>query len=313
MTQDERSLPPTPEDPAADPADAAAPPSMNASDSSKEPQEIMTQEEIDAYIASVRAKEEKENQAQATDPSQASESPENQAPQTTDQADSSEIAQHEIDALLAQEQPASVPASLEQPEKDSAAVSQKDIDALIAQEQVKDRFNLKNNGPAAPSDDKTPDQKPGPLQDEKAAWAELNHDILSQEEINALLSSFKHGDQDQDMVVDDLNGKEEIGGSDSEEIIDVPPPKNHIERLAEKEENYYNRKKSATALLKALMQAEEERIRLLEAKKEKMINEDLFRRYEICRGDRTKVVVSISQNNAERYRSTHLGCCMHRR
>ena len=80
----------------------------------------------------------------------------------------------------------------------------------------------------------------------------------------------------------------------------------------QKEENILREKKRAAALILELLRTEEKRISYIMAAKAKMVNEDLYARYEITRSDRSKIIVSMSEKTAEEYRLMHPGCCMYR-
>ncbi len=85
-----------------------------------------------------------------------------------------------------------------------------------------------------------------------------------------------------------------------------------MERQRHKEEVTIRNKKRAYKLIKELLQLEEERINRMLAKKQKMVNDDLFARYEITGPNRTKIAVSMSEKTLEKYRSMYPRCCINR-
>ncbi len=278
-----------------------------------EPKEIMTQEEIDAYIASVRAKEAKEEQEREAVRQQASSTPSEDP--IDPPKDDIQVSQGDIDAMIAQQQQSPPPEQKPSVEAESAEnISQAEIDSLIAGEPQPTPSAPKASAAVSQSDiDKMIAQKrTTPFAERgKNVWAELNQDLLSQEEIDALMSGFVQNDtrpsHEPDDVIDLVAETSEPPDSPV-----VTPPKHHIEIREEREEGYLQKKRQAFSLLKELMKSEEDRIRILEEKKQRMKNDKLYRRYEISRADRTVMVVSMSENNAEQYRMSHPGCCMHR-
>lgn len=143
-------------------------------------------------------------------------------------------------------------------------------------------------------------------------WENMDHEILSQDEIDALLSGFNG------------EGSTPVGESDfvtAPQKRDHPGPmddltiiskQKHIERQRKREENIILKKREASVLIRKLLQAEEERIMHTLAWKDKMINKDLYARYEITRSDRTKMIVSMSKKAAEEYRSIHPEYCIYK-
>jgi len=101
-------------------------------------------------------------------------------------------------------------------------------------------------------------------------------------------------------------------GSVSQDDIIAVLRQNHLERQRKKEESILQEKKRAAALIRELLRMEEKRISCIMAAKDKMVNEDLYARYEITRSDRTKIIVSMSEKTADEYRLVHPGCCMYR-
>jgi flagellar motor switch protein FliM len=282
----------------------------------------LSQEEIDASIASVNANGEKERQEEETlrqQPADAQPAKSDDRPLPPN--DDLTVSQSDIDTLIREKQDSGPPVP-EAEKEESAAVSQDDIDALItsqqesnsnandfsgelSQKEIDDLLSGQRDAEPVNSDDnmlhQTDEASIGGKND---AWLELNQDILSKEEINALLSGFEENKPDSGHQM----GGSQCLGSEGEAVA----PKDHVARLVEKEENFFQKKKSARDLLKDLIQVEKKRIRKLEARKAKMVNDDLYRRFEINRADRTKIVVSMSEKNANRYTSSRPGVCTHR-
>jgi hypothetical protein len=105
--------------------------------------------------------------------------------------------------------------------------------------------------------------------------------------------------------------REEIS-QDAVDDVTVISKQKHLKEQREKEENIFWEKKRAAALIIELLRMEEKRIHCIMAAKDKMVNEDLYARYEITRSDRTKIIVSMSEKTAEEYLLMHPGCCMYR-
>jgi hypothetical protein len=306
-----------------------------------EPKEIMTQEEIDAYIASVRAKEGDKNLEKETQQQTITRKSEDMP---SDVDNTGAASQGDIDAMIAQQQQEQKPHASQEEQSGSEGLSQGDIDALIAQQQQEQATQAtpveqRTSGGALQSDIDSmiieqPEQKPGDsgehlLQHEldnifaqhqsestsdgkKDVWENLNHDILSQDEINALLSGFVGGGSAPSGNIDystDHQGKKHPGSVDDITIISR---QKHIESQRKKEENIILKKRKASALIRKLLQMEEERISRAVTMKDKMVNGDLYARYEITRSDKTKMIVSMSKKTAEDYRLIHPGSCIYR-
>jgi len=374
------------------------------------PKEIMSQEEIDAYIASVRAKEEKEQQTvpeingpkensntsgavsqddiddlvsqqhepeapalrkdsgavsqkdidnlisqQQVDETQ-SEAEKFEEDRSQDNNDSTptqqqeqkqeasaeaetsgDVSQDDIDALLEQQQgqeqepPAEtetsgdasqddIDALLEQqqePEQEppaeaeaSGEVSQDDIDALLTQQQEQVQEGPKPNLSQDEVDALSSDQGSGITGANNDSWEELGSDILSQDEINALLSGLSEPEDSPASNLDTGIAEQGKEFSDSVNDIDVSTREEHIERQKKKEERIIQNKSRAAAMIRELLRMEKKRINLVQVRKNKMINDDLYSRYEITRADRSKITVSISDKTAAQYHSSHPGCDM---
>lgn len=140
--------------------------------------------------------------------------------------------------------------------------------------------------------------------------AGLDQDLLSQEEINALLSGFDEEEPAPIHGMDTIFVQQEIEQPFPVNDINSISKQKHLEIQRKKEEQILLEKKRATALIRELLRMEEKRIRQTRETKDKRINEDLYARYEITCVDMTKTTVSMSEKTAEEYRLIHPGCCI---
>ena len=142
----------------------------------------------------------------------------------------------------------------------------------------------------------------------------LGHNLLSQEEINALLTGMKESEHHATPVsdMDTVIARQESALPGSVDDVTKFSKKKHEERQRQKEENIIRKKRRASALIREILRMEEARISSIMLKKEKKINEDLYGRYEITNAGRTKMVVSMSERTVVEYRSTHPGCCIYK-
>jgi|GEM_PF-3093818 len=198
-------------------------------------------------------------------------------------------------------------------QKGSGAVSQDDIDAMIARQ--------REQGKEAPGEavlqqklDRifAQQQFEAPADEKKGVRHGLDQDIMSQDEIDALLSGFNGEGSAQAHGVGTAITHQEKEHPGPVDDITVISRQNHLERQRKKEEAILQEKKRAAARIKELLRMEEKRISCIMAAKNKMVNENLYARYEITRSDRTKIIVSMSEKTADEYRLVHPGCCMYR-
>ncbi len=205
---------------------------------------------------------------------------------------------------MQQEDP--LPRESERSQNETPGLSQDDIDALLSRAQT----------PPDPSGEdfsqniEAPSEEP--VSDSINAWDELDHNILSQQEIDALLSGFDHVSASGNR---DVAGSETGTKEDHPEFLDDTSSiagNNLVERLKHREDHIIRKKLRASDLLRELLKVEESRIRNIRAKKDELVNSDLYARYEITRPDRTKLVVSMSERTAKDYISMNPGSCMHR-
>lgn len=223
-----------------------------------------------------------------------------------------EIDPHTLDVMPAQ-QPEQGTQGPPNDQKGSGAASQDDIDAMIARQREQDQeapgeavLQQKLDGIFAQQ------QFEAPADEKKGVWDGLDQDIMSQDEIDVLLSGFNGEGSAQAHGVDTAITHQEKEHPGPVDDITVISRQNHLERQRKKEENILQEKKRAAALISELLRMEERRISCIMAAKDKMVNEDLYARYEITRSDRTKIIVSMSEKTAEEYRLVHPGCCMYR-
>ena len=286
--------------------------STNMSDDTKE---IMSQEEINAYIASVTANEEKELQKQAAGPEKNEsgalsqndidalfkQQPEEKASLGVRQ-NSGAVSQSEIDEMVTQELQEPLPHT---EQSDSGVISQSDFDERIDQQQ-KEIQGAQAQDRRQDGTDTTLIQDQSELSQGKGdVWEDLGGNILSQDEINALLSGLNEPAGAPARLIDTVSESREKGGPDPVKDTPLISTKSSIERQKEKEEKIIQKKIRASAMIRELLKMEKARIANLQTRKDKMVNEDLYARYEITRSDRSKITVSMSEKTAEQYHSSH--------
>jgi hypothetical protein len=311
------------------------------SDKSKE---IMTQEDIDAYISSVRAGEQQEK-AQDQPLSQHA-GAEKMEDEPAEVGDAGLISQDDIDAMIGlshqgvgdnvpavEQAPDPVPVqaeftgSVSQSDIDAllnmsqqvgedngnssvhrkiGAVLQEDIDALLNQQQTeqgKYRAGINDIDPGSNVQAQNKANEDGG----KKVWEKLDQNILSQEEIDALMSGFLKVESESSSAIE----AEAACVGHSENIPDRVDDSSIInrneyeERLRRREEYIIGRKQKAAAMIQKILRSEDVRINSIMAIKGKIVNENLFARYEIIRSDRTKMIVSMSDNAIKEYRQMH--------
>ncbi|SPD76133.1 hypothetical protein PITCH_A840019 [uncultured Desulfobacterium sp.] len=305
---------------------------------SDEPKEIMSQEDIDAYLSSV---------SENNNPVQGQDSP---LPQHAG-ADDKLISQDDIDALISLSRQVDVdsPPQAEQgkeqvqEESETEAFFKNDIDALIRHGQQSDEYKTHNSeqretGAAlqehidallnqhqaekgsvvSGSNVLDPDSGVQPHKNanagkDKEVWETLDQNILSQEEIDALLKGFAKPESELC-----IEGESEVASSVEHSDFHVNSDNIFInenryeDRIRQREEAIIKKKQKAAAIIQELLKSEEARINSIMALKGMTVNEDLFARYEIIRPDRTKVIVSMSDNTIMEYRQIHPDCCVYR-
>ena len=195
--------------------------------------------------------------------------------------------------------------------KGSGAVSQSNIDAMIAQHQEQEQKGSEEVILQRELDGVfSQKQSEGPMDERKGVWAGLDQNILSQNEIDALLSGFdEEGPSPQhsrDNAIARGENEQPAQGND----MSVNSRQNHLERQRKKEAQILRDKERATTLIRELLRIEEKRISYTIATKNKMVNKDLFARFEITRQDMTRITVSMSEKTVDEYRLNHPGCCI---
>lgn len=302
-------------------------------------EEGMPQEEIDAHIASMKTKEEMEQtEAGITQPQTTPKDAEHDAPAKQKESDpvtqghvesygsqpqqpkkpvsqglrqnSGAVSQNDIDAMITRELHEK-PSPAEQ--NDSGEVSQSDLDVMIAQQSQDQTQNdqekkfLKNE-----ADTVFVQQEPEITDVETDDWEKLGNNILSQSEINALLIGLN---EPGDAPASSINGvTEEPSGENPYPAKDTNLVSRQDTRKwqKKKEEKIIQKKIKASAMIRELLRAEKERIHNLQTRKDNMVNEDLYARYEITLADRSKITVSMSEETAEQYHASHPGCSMYK-
>ena len=291
--------------------------------------EIMSQEEIDAYIASVMANEEKGLQKQAAAPEKQplpeeseenapgalaqndidalfNQQPEEEASQGLRQ-NSGAVSQSEIDDMVTQELPEPSPHA---DQSDSEKISRSDFDVRIAQQQIEGQ-EMQAQDPCQNGTDTVLVQEQSKLsQGNGEVWEDLGSNILSQDEINALLSGLDGPEETPACPMDPVSEGQKKRGPDPFKDIPLISAKSSVERQKEKEKKIIQKKIRASAMIRELLKTERARIANLQTRKDKMVNQDLYARYEITRADRSKMTVSMSEKTAAQYHSSHPGCTM---
>ncbi len=139
------------------------------------------------------------------------------------------------------------------------------------------------------------------------------YNILSQDEISALLAPFRDEETVGETAADTIAGRDETPCPES--------MRKHVWRhfnpcitgsQPEKEKRLIREKKRAAALIRNLLRMEEKRIRQTAAVKSGLTDGNLYARYEIICADRTRMTVSMSKEAAARYRLEHPGDCIYR-
>ena len=276
--------------------------------------EIMSQEEIDTYIASVTANEEKELQKQAAG---------------VEKNESGALSQNNIDALFKQQPEEKASLGVRQ---NSGAVSQSEIDEMVTRELQEQSPHVEQSDfdvriaqqqkeiQGTQAQDRRQDGTDTALVQDQSelsqgkgdVWEDLGGNILSQDEIKALLSGLNEPDGAPARLIDTASEGQEKGGPDPVKDNPLISTKSSIERQKEKEEKIIQKKIRASAMIRDLLKMEKARIANLQTRKDKMVNEDLYARYEITRADRSKITVSMSEKTAEQYHSFHPGCTMYK-
>lgn len=279
--------------------------------------EKMTQEGIDDYIASAVSKEEDQH-TQAADQGKSKpgslsqnnidtwvkQQPEQKASPGIRQ-NSGAASQSEIDELVAHELQEQLPHA---DQTDSEEISQSD-DPVKKPHREEELNSIQSQELCRNNDDTffDPEQKES-SQSDGNIWEDMGSDILSQDEINALLTGMNELDGVSACPTGIVSEGQEIEDSDQPHGNSPGSRKSAIEIQKEKEEKIINKKLRASAMIRGLLKKEEERLADLETRKEKMVNTELYARYEITRADRSKITVSMSKKTAEQYCFSHPDC-----
>jgi len=230
----------------------------------------------------------------------------------SEQGETGTLSQGDIDALIARQQEQDAQASLSD-QNDFGTVSQDDIDALTTREPMQGQENSAEEILQQELDTIFAQRQSEAAVDEtQDVWEELDHDILSQDEIDALLNGFHEEYPPAASSVDTAVAEQKIEPAGLVDDITVISRRNHIERQRRKEENFIREKQRASALIRELLRMEEKRVSSTLAKKDELVSDDLYARYEITRADRTKLIVSMSEKTAEEYMQVHPGCYIYR-
>ena len=282
----------------------------------------MSQEEIDAYISSATSNEEEGLHNQAAVP---------------EKNESGGLSQNDIDALVKQQPEEKASSAIKH---NSGTASQSEIDELVVQElQKQSPHTEQHDSDEIPPDDcdvRTSQQQKeanhtqaqdscqngsdsvliqeqsGTPQGQGHVWENLGGDILSQDEITALLSGMNEAEGTPACCTGTVNKGQEKRGPDPVQDIPLISTKSSIEIQKEKEDLIIQKKIRASAMIRELLKTEKSRLANLQTRKNQMINEDLYARYEITRADRSKITVSMSEKTAHQYHSSHPGCTLYK-
>ena len=287
---------------------------------SSDTKDTLSQEEIDAYVASGTTHEEEGPQTRAATP---------------EDNESGGLSQNDIDALLKQQPEEKASPAVRQ---HSGAASQNEIDELVAQglreqathaeqgdspETSPDDCDVgttqrqKEDSRAEAQDSGQNDSDSGLIQEQRESsqangnvWEDLDGDILSQEEITALLTGMNEAEGNPAWHTGTVSEGQGIGVPGPAQNISPVSTKSSLEIQKEKENHIIQKKKRASAMIRGLLKTERARLATLQTRKNKMVNEELYARYEITRADRSKITVSMSEKTARQYHSSHPGCTL---
>jgi len=287
---------------------------------SNDTKDTLSQEEINAYMASGTTNEEEGPQIQAAVPEDhesgslsqndidalLKQQPEEKASPGVRQH-SGAVSQNEIDKLVEQELQEQTPHA---DQGDSSEISPESLDVGTPQEQKKaDGTEAKDPGQNESDNGPVPEQSK-PSQTNEDVWEDLGGDILSQEEITALLTGMNEAEGKPAWHAGTVSEGQGTGVPDP--IQNIPPvsQKSSPEIQKEKEDHIIQKKMRASAMIRGLLKTERARLATLQTRKNKMVNEELYARYEITRADRSKITVSMSEKTARQYHSSHPGCTL---
>jgi hypothetical protein len=216
------------------------------------------------------------------------------------------MSQEDIDALINLSQQVGEGNGKSSVHRKTGAVLQKDIDSMLNQQQSaqgKEMAGINDLDPGSNVQLQNKANEDGG----KKVWETLDQNILSQEEIDALLSGFAKAESASYSAI----ATEAVCIGQAKDIPDRADDSSVInrneyeERLRRREEYIIGRKQKAAAMIQEVLRSEEGRIRSIMAIKGRIVNQNLFARYEIIRSDRTKMIVSMSDNAIKEYRQMH--------
>lgn len=216
------------------------------------------------------------------------------------------MTQEDIDALLNMSQQVGEDNGKSLVHRKTGVVLQEDIDALLNQQQTeqgKDRAGINDIDPGSNVQPQNKANEDGG----KKVWEKLDQNILSQEEIDALISGFAKVESESSSAIESeaacvWHAENIPDRADNTTVINR---NEYEERLRRREEYIIGRKQKAAVMIQEILRSEEARINSIIAIKVKIVNESLFARYEIIRSDRTKMIVSMSDNAIKEYRQMH--------